>query len=263
MGTMNTSSPLMPVLFIGHGSPMNAIADNDFTRALRKLGGELPRPRSIMVVSAHWHTKSPLVNSAKNPEQIYDFFGFPPELYAVKYPCPGAPDDAQLVARTTKYLVNGTSEWGIDHAAWAVLAHLYPEADVPVFEIGIDPLMDPRSHYELGRRLASLRRSGILVIGSGNMVHNLRMMEYDTEAEPHDWAVEIDRKLASLILSGDHGTLISYREMGRNMSLAAPESDHFIPMLYALALQEDTDRVTFFHEGIQNGTVSMRSFVIG
>ena len=253
----------MPALFIGHGSPMNALADNDFTRALRSLGLRLPRPRSIMVVSAHWHTKSPLVNCARNPEQIYDFFGLPPDLYGVKYPCPGAPEDAQLAARTTKYLVNCTPEWGIDHAAWAVLAHLYPEADVPVFELGIDPAMDPRSHYELGRHLAALRRSGILVIGSGNLVHNLRMMEYEMEAEPHDWAVEIDEKLKSLILSGDHGALVNYRDMGRNMLLAAPESDHFIPLLYVLSMQEASDGITFFHEGIQHGTISMRSFVIG
>ena len=253
----------MPVLFIGHGSPMNAIADNEFTRSLSKLGGELPRPRSIMVVSAHWHTKSPVVNCAKNPEQIHDFFGFPPELYAVKYTCPGAPDDAQLVARTAKYMVTCTSEWGIDHAAWAVLAHLFPGADVPVFEMGIDPSMDPRSHYELGRRLAALRRSGILVIGSGNMVHNMNLVEYDIEAEPHDWAVEIDEKLASLIIAGDHRALVEYRGLGRNMALAAPTSDHYIPMLYALALREEADRVDFFYEGIQNGTMSMRSFVIG
>jgi 4,5-DOPA dioxygenase extradiol len=263
MSTIDTSSSLMPVLFIGHGSPMNAVSDNDFTRSLRKLGGALPRPKSIMVVSAHWHTRSPLVNSARNPEQIYDFFGFPPELYAVKYPCPGAPDDAQLVTRTTKYLVTSTSEWGIDHAAWAVLTHLYPDADVPVFEMGIDPNMDPRTHYELGQHLAPLRRSGILIIGSGNMVHNLRMMDYDMDAEPHDWAVEIDERLKSLILAGDHRALVEYKNLGGNMAMAAPESDHFIPMLYALAMQETTDRVTFFHEGIQNGTVSMRSFFIG
>lgn len=253
----------MPVLFIGHGSPMNAITDNDFTRSLGKLGGELPRPRAIMVVSAHWLTKSPVVNCAKNPEQIHDFFGFPPELYAVKYPCPGAPDEAQFVARTAGYLVTCTSEWGIDHAAWAVLVHLFPHADVPVFEMGIDPNMDPRSHYELGRRLAALRRSGILVIGSGNMVHNLRLMEYDTEAGPHDWAVEIDEKLKSLILAGDHRALVEYKDLGRNMSLAAPTSDHYLPMLYALSLREEADSVDFFYEGIQNGTVSMRSFVIG
>ena len=253
----------MPVLFIGHGSPMNAIADNDFTRSLSKLGAELPRPRSVLVVSAHWHTKSPLVNAAKNPEQIYDFFGFPPELYAVKYPCPGAPDDAQMASRTTKFMISPTPEWGIDHAAWAILKHIYPHADVPVFELGIDPNMDPRLHYDLGRQLAPLRRSGILVIGSGNLVHNLRMMEYDMESEPHDWAVEIDEKLKSLILAGEHGALIQYRDLGRNMLLAAPGSDHYVPLLYALALQETADRVTFFHEGFQHGTISMRSLVIG
>jgi 4,5-DOPA dioxygenase extradiol len=253
----------MPVLFIGHGSPMNIIMDNDFTRSLVKLGTSLPAPKSILVISAHWLARASLVTCAKNPEQLYDFFGFPPELYRYRYPCPGAPGDAQMVSRITKYMVNCSMEWGLDHASWAVLKHMYPRADIPVFEMSLNAAMDAGYHYELSRRLAPLRREGILIIGSGNIVHNLGIMDYDMEAEPQGWAVDIDEKLRSLLVNGDHSSLVNYEGLGKNMALAAPTNDHYLPMVSALGLQERDDQIYFFHEGIQHGSISMRSFLIG
>lgn len=260
---MKRSFDKMPVIFIGHGSPLNAIMENDYTDSLRALGSSLPRPRSIMVISAHWLAKATFVNCAKNPEQIYDFFGFPPELYQVRYPCPGAPDDAQMVTRATKYMVNCAVDWGLDHAAWAVLRHMYPDADIPVFEMSVCEMMDAGYHYDIGRRLGTLRREGILVIGSGNIVHNLQMMDYDMDAEPHPWAVKIDEKIKSLLLEGNHAALVNYQGLGENMRLAVPTTEHYLPMLCVLGMQEKDDEISFIHEGFQNGSISMRSFLIG
>lgn len=259
----NTSSNKMPVLFIGHGSPMNIVMDNEFTQSLSKLGRELPRPKSIMVISAHWLAKATLVTAMKNPELIYDFFGFPPELYQVKYPCPGAPEDAEKVTRVTKYMVNCSLDWGLDHASWAVLKHMYPDADIPVFEMSLCDAMEPRYHYDMGRRLSPLRREGMLIIGSGNIVHNLRQMDEDIDAEPSGWAVDIDEKIKSLLIEGNHGRLVNFDDLGRNMTLAAPTTEHFLPLLYTLGLREEDDGITFPHEGFQNGTISMRCLRIG
>lgn len=253
----------MPALFIGHGSPMNALLENDYTESLKMLNGSLPRPKSIMVISAHWLAKAPFVTCMKNPEQMYDFYGFPPELYQVTYPCPGAPDDAQLAARTTKYLVNCAYDWGLDHASWAVLKHLYPDADIPVFEMSLDMTRNMRDHYELAKHLSQLRRQGVLIIGSGNMVHNLQLIDHETDAPPAQWAVDIDEKLKSLIVKGDHAALVEYRNIGKDISLAVPTNEHYLPMIYVLGLREHDDAVAFIHEGFQNGTISMRSFKIG
>jgi 4,5-DOPA dioxygenase extradiol len=263
MDYLQKSAEKMPVLFIGHGSPMNIVMDNDFTQSLIKLGKNLPRPKSIMVISAHWLTKASLVTCMKNPEQIYDFFGFPPELYQVRYPCEGAPDAAQKVARLTKYTVNCATDWGLDHASWAILKHIYPQADIPVFEMSLNYMMDPGYHYAIGKQLGVLRREGILIIGSGNIVHNLQLIDYNMEAEPYDWAAEIDEKIKSLLLNGDHSKLVEYHKLGATISRAVPTNDHYLPMLYTLGLQEKDDKITFIHEGIQNGSISMRSFMIG
>ena len=253
----------MPVLFIGHGSPMNIITDNDFTQSLRGLGEDLPRPKSILVISAHWLAKATLVTCMKNPELIYDFFGFPPELYQVRYPCPGAPEEAEKTARVMKYMVNCSMEWGLDHASWAILKHMYPDADIPVFEMSICDAMEPGYHYDIGRRLSPLRREGILIIGSGNIVHNLQLMDYEMDAEAYDWAIEIDERLKGLLIDGDHGKLVNYKELGRNMALAAPTNEHYLPLLYTLGLQERDEGITFIHEGFQYGSVSMRCLKIG
>jgi 4,5-DOPA dioxygenase extradiol len=263
MSYAQKSSGIMPVLFIGHGSPMNIVMDNDFTRSLASLGTKLPRPKSILVISAHWLAKASLVTCMKNPEQIYDFFGFPPELYQVRYPCEGDPVVAQRVARLTGYMVNCSTEWGLDHASWAVLEHLFPDADIPVLEMSLNFMMEPDYHYNLGKQLGALRSEGVLIIGSGNMVHNLQLMEYDMEAHPYEWAVDIDEKLKSLILNGEHDKLVNYQKLGNHIARAVPTNDHYLPMLYILGLQEKNDEITFIHEGIQNGSVSMRSFMAG
>jgi len=263
MSNAQKSSGKMPVLFIGHGSPMNIIMDNGFTRSLASLGEKLPRPKSILVISAHWLAKASLVTCMKNPEQIYDFFGFPPELYQMRYPCEGDPIAAQRVARLTRYMVNCSTEWGLDHASWAVLAHMFPDADIPVIEMSLNYMMDPEYHYNLGKQLGALRSEGVLIIGSGNIVHNLRLMEYDMDARPYEWAVDIDETLKSLILNGEHDRLVNFQNLGRHIDLAVPTNDHYLPMLCVLGLQEKNDGIAFIHEGIQNGSISMRCFMIG
>lgn len=253
----------MPALFVGHGSPMNIILDNGFTRSLRDLAGELPRPEAILVVSAHWLTEGIQVTGSEQPGIIYDFYGFPEELYRITYPCPGSPGIARSAGEAVKSKpVNVDASRGLDHAAWAVLIHMYPGADIPVLELSLDLRMEPRRHFDLGAELAGLRGQGVLVIGSGNLVHNLHMMEYDSDARPFPWAVEADSLIRDLLESRNHEALVNYRGLGRAMSLAAPTADHYLPLLYIAGMRSANDGLTFFHEGIQHGSVSMRSFII-
>jgi 4,5-DOPA dioxygenase extradiol len=261
----------MPVLFIGHGSPMNIILDNSYTRSLSALGRQLPRPKAIMVVSAHWLTNGTRVTCTKKPKTIYDFYGFPDELYALDYPSPGAPHEAQAVTETvTDVPVSCDREWGLDHASWAVLRHLYPAADIPVFEMSLDYSFNEwhpkplQYHYDLARKLSVLRRRGVLIIGSGNIVHNLSIIDFeDMNAEPYAWALEFDERVKKHLLARNHRDLIRYDGNGKASALAVPTLDHYLPMIYAIALQEKDDEVTFTHEGIQNASVSMRCFRIG
>lgn len=261
----------MPVLFIGHGSPMNIILDNSYTRSLAELGRSLPRPRAIMVVSAHWLTKGTFVTCMERPGTIHDFYGFPEELYSLRYPSPGAPDEAQLVTELVKNVKVGCSrEWGLDHASWAVLRHLYPRADIPVFEMSLaytynewhpKPL---QHHYDLGRELAELRNRGVLVIGSGNVVHNLGLLDFENiDAPVFDWAAEFDEKVKTSLLDGDDEALVRYQELGKSSLLAAPTLDHYLPLIYTIALREKNEPLVFTHEGFQYGSVSMRCFRIG
>jgi len=261
----------MPVLFIGHGSPMNIILDNSYTRSLSALGRQLPRPKAIMVVSAHWLTNGTRVTCTKKPMTIYDFYGFPDELYALDYPSPGAPHEAQAVTETvTDVPVSCDREWGLDHASWAVLRHLYPAADIPVFEMSLDYSFNEwhpkplQYHYDLARELSVLRRKGVLIIGSGNIVHNLGIINFeDMDAEPYAWALEFDERVKKNLLARNHRDLIRYDGNGKASALAVPTLDHYLPMIYAIALQEKDDELTFIHEGIQNASVSMRCFRIG
>ncbi len=260
----------MPVLFIGHGSPMNIIMDNSYTRALTMLGRELPRPKAIMVVSAHWLTTGTAVTCAERPRTIHDFYGFPHELYTQQYPCPGAPDAARTVIETVRSVpVAADRQWGLDHASWAVLRHIYPAADIPVFEMSLDYRFNERTpkplryHYDLAAELSSLRRQGVLIIGSGNVVHNLGIIEFETDAKPYEWAVEFDGQVRDCLLNRRHEDLIEYRTMGKAAELGVPTLDHYLPMIYAIGLQEQDDPLTFIHEGIQNASVSMRCFRIG
>jgi 4,5-DOPA dioxygenase extradiol len=267
-----SSGSRMPALFIGHGSPMNMVLANGFTRSLADLGPRLPRPEAIMVISAHWLTHGTFVGCMEKPRLIHDFSGFPEELYRVKYDCPGAPAPARQVTGLdgARGLIRCDTMWGLDHASYAVLRHLFPAADIPVFEMSLDYSFNdwhPKQvsyHYKLGRRLRPLRDMGILVIGSGNMVHNLDLVDFaNMDAPPFDWAAEADGRMRSHLLAGDHRELVDYLSMGEAASLAIPTLDHYLPMIYTLALQEEGEEIGFIHEGFQNGSVSMRSFRIG
>jgi 4,5-DOPA dioxygenase extradiol len=261
----------MPVLFIGHGSPLNIILKNDFTSALAKLGKELPKPEAIMVISAHWLTRGTYVTCMERPRTIYDFYGFPQELYEIEYPSPGAPGQAGLVKELIKKApVKCNSDWGLDHASWAVLKHMYPEADIPVFEMSLDYSFNEwnpkplQYHYELASGLAGLREKGILIIGSGNVVHNLGLIDFrNMDAKTYDWAVEFDEKLKFNLLHKNHRELINYKDMGEEAYLAVPTLDHYLPMIYAIALQGKNEPLTFVYEGFQNASISMRCFMIG
>ncbi|MDD1663946.1 MAG: 4,5-DOPA dioxygenase extradiol [Methanomicrobiales archaeon] len=261
----------MPVLFIGHGSPMNMVLSNRFTKSLAELGPSLPVPKAIMVISAHWLTHGTFVSCGEKPRMIYDFFGFPPELSKVKYECRGAPRYAKLATDSTgkRGTIRCDDAWGLDHASYSILRHMFPAADIPVFEMSLDYSFNDwhpkpvRYHYELGKGLAALRREGVLIIGSGNMVHNLDLIDFsDMDAAPLDWAVEMDAGMRSRLLAGEHGHLVDYLSLGRGASLAVPTLDHYLPMIYALALQEEGERIRFIHEGFQNASISMRSFCI-
>ena len=252
-----------PVLFIGHGSPMNIIYKNDYTKSLQKLGTSLPKPDAILVVSAHWLTEGTFVCSADTPKQIYDFYGFPDELYAVQYHPPGARAFAGSIARELRSdNIQLNAEWGIDHASWAVLTHMYPMADIPVFEMSIDVLKNEVEHYTLGKKLSFLRRKNILILGSGNIVHNLRQIDFDENAKPFPWAIDFDEYIKDALLRKDHDRLIRYKELSSAGRLAVPTNDHYLPFLYSAALQEENEQIEFTHESIQNGSMSMRCFII-
>ena len=258
----------MPVLFLGHGSPMNAIEENEFVAGFRKVGRELPPPKAVLCISAHWETKGTFVTAMQNPRTIHDFGGFPKALFDVQYPAPGSPELAKetrdLVKKTTVGL--DESQWGLDHGAWSVIKHLYPKADVPVIQMSLDYSQSPQYHYELARELAALRRKGVLIVGSGNMVHNLRMVAWDrlNDAEyGFDWALEAREKMNSLIRSGDHKPLINFRTQGKAFDLSIPTPEHFLPLLYVLALQEKGEQTTLFNDRAIAGSLTMTSVRVG
>ncbi len=258
----------MPALFIGHGSPINVISNNEFTRSLEKLGRTLPKPRAILVVSAHWLTNGTFVTCVDKPEMIYDFYGFPKEMYEIIYPSHGAPDCAKSLVKSNDS-INCSSQRGLDHASWAILKHMYPKADIPVFEMSLDYSFNDwhpkpvQYHYDLASKLVELRNNGVLIIGSGNLVHNLNLADYDMYAKPYDWAVEFDQKVKLNIINGNMDNLINFESMGPSAPYAVPTLDHYLPMVYTIALHEESEPITFTYEGFQNGSVSMRCFQIG
>jgi 4,5-DOPA dioxygenase extradiol len=260
-------TPRMPVLFVGHGSPMNAIEENEFVEGWRNLGKTIPRPKAILCISAHWETKGTYVTSVQKPETIHDFGGFPKALYEVQYPAPGSPELAQETKRAITTIVVGLDEkWGLDHGAWSVIRRIYPEADIPVIEMSLDYSQGPQYHYELGKQLASLRNKGVLIIGSGNLVHNLRMVAWDKMNEPEygfDWAIQANDKFKQLIQSGNHKDLINYNTLGREVQLAIPTPDHYLPLLYTLALKAENEPVLFFNDKPVMGSLTMTSVRIG
>jgi len=253
-----------PALFLGHGSPMNIILENTFTESLVQLGRRIPPPKAILVVSSHWQTKGTFVTAAKDPQIIYDFYGFPQELYDVTYPCPGARGQIDELATVFQNAGIGyDNERGLDHAAWAVLKHMYPNANIPTMELSLDYGKSPQEHYNLAKKLAPLREQGVLIIGSGNIVHNLRVIDWNIDAEPYKWAIDFDTIVRKYIVEQKHDHLIKYEKMGNDASLAVPTNEHYLPMLYTLGLQADDEQVEFCYEGFQNASMSMRCFSVG
>ncbi|MEZ5002146.1 MAG: 4,5-DOPA dioxygenase extradiol [Chitinophagales bacterium] len=255
----------MPVLFLGHGSPMNAIEENEFVAGFRKVGKEITKPNAILCISAHWETKGTFVTAMQHPPTIHDFGGFPQALFDVQYPAPGSPE----LAQATQQLVTSThvgldDKWGLDHGAWSVIKHLYPNADIPVIQMSIDYTQPGRYHYALAKEISSLREKGVLIIGSGNMVHNLRMVAWNklNQAYAFDWATEANEKMKSHILNGDHQPLIDFRSQGKAFHLAIPTPEHYLPLLYTLALADPKEQISLFNDKPVGGSLTMTSLKI-
>jgi len=255
----------MPVLFIGHGNPMNAIYNNPFTKTLASVGESLKKlnPAAILVVSAHWLSNGTRVTVSPNPPTIHDFGGFPDELFQVQYPATGAPE----LAVFTKNLITSTpvsedNKWGLDHGAWSILKHMFPLADIPVFQLSLDYKQPPQWHFDLGNELKPLREKGVIIIGSGNIVHNLYMVDFSETVKAFPWAIEFDENVKTKLLNKDFNALIDYKNLG-NSYLAVPSNDHYLPMMYSLGLAYNNEELKFIYEEIQNATISMRAFKIG
>lgn len=258
----------MPILFLGHGSPMYAITDTEFGRKIHSLGEQLPKPHAILCVSAHWETRGTWLTAMSQPRTIHDFGGFPQALFDVQYPAPGSPELAQATQGliTTAQAGLDEGEWGLDHGTWAVIRHLYPNADIPVVQLSLDRFKSPQAHYDLAKELAALRRKGVLIVGSGNIVHNLRLLAWDrdeTQAFGFDWALETDQKVKEAILSGNHPYLVDFRNNGEGFKLSIPTAEHYLPLLYTLALQEPSDQVQIFNDKPVQGALTMTSVAIG
>ncbi|MBV8782941.1 MAG: 4,5-DOPA dioxygenase extradiol [Gammaproteobacteria bacterium] len=250
---------LQPTLFLGHGNPLNALTQNEWTRAWAQLGRELPRPQAVLSVSAHWYLPELAVTAMAQPRTIHDFRGFPPELYAVGYPAPGAPKLAERIRRLLAPLpVTADQSWGLDHGTWSVLCHLYPQADIPVVQLSIDGREPPRFHYDLGRRLSALRAEGVLILGSGDVVHNLRLFGWGSSpVAPYDWALRFEQQVREYLAAGKHEALIDYGSLGEDAWLSVPTPEHYLPLLYVMGAAGRESPVSFPVTGIQGGSVSM------
>ena len=258
---------VMPVLFIGHGSPMNGIEDTAFSRRWSQMAKEIPTPKAVLVVSAHWFTKGTKITAMDFPKTIHDFGGFPQELFDVQYPAPGNP----LLAKETAELLHSAHvefdhDWGLDHGAWTIIRHMYPEANIPVLQLSIDYTKGPQYHYDLAKELNVLRKKGVLIIGSGNMVHNLRMVAWDRLNDPeyaYDWAIQMNNKFKELIKAGNHKPLINYSSLGKEAMLAIPTPEHYLPLMYTLGLKSSKDDISFFNDKAVGGSLTMTSVKIG
>lgn len=255
----------MPTVFFGHGNPMNAISQNDYTEAWAEIGRTIPRPKAILCVSAHWYIPAVAVTAMEKPRTIHDFGGFPQELFAAQYPAPGSPELATRVQELLgESVIADDRHWGLDHGTWSVLVHVFPEADIPVAQLSINETETAEFHYRTAKRLSVLRDEGVLIIGSGNLVHNLHTYAWGRHnVEPFDWALRFEEKARALILTGDHAPLIEYESFGRDAMLSAPTPDHYLPLLYILALKRDGEKVTFPVEGFDGGSISMLTLQIG
>jgi 4,5-DOPA dioxygenase extradiol len=255
----------IPAIFFGHGNPLNALAANSYTAAWAALGRSVPRPRAVLAISAHWYIPYSAVTANTAPPTLHDFGGFPRELYQVQYPAPGSPELARRVQELLGTVsVKSDESWGLDHGTWAVLKHVFPQADIPVVQLGIDGTQPPRFHYELGKRLAPLREEGILVVGSGNLVHNLTAYAWGgREVQPFDWAVRFEEQVIKALLQDDAEALVDYGRFGRDALLSVPTPDHYLPLLYVLGLRRKQDRISFAVRGVDGGSVSMLAIQIG
>lgn len=258
---------LMPVLFIGHGSPMNGIEDTAFSRGWKKMASEIPVPAAVLVVSAHWFTRGTLITAMDFPKTIHDFGGFPQALFDVQYPAPGNPS---LAKETASMIVSTQVEldhdWGLDHGTWTVVRHMYPEANIPVLQLSIDYTKGPQFHYDLAKELYALRKKSVLIIGSGNMVHNLRMVAWDKlneEQYGYDWAIQMNNQFKGLIESRDHQPLINYTRLGKEALLAIPTPEHYLPLMYTLGVGTEKDAISFFNDKAVGGSLTMTSVKIG
>lgn len=252
----------MPVVFVGHGNPMHAIWNNAFTQALGKLGASLPRPRAILCVSAHWLTEGTWVTHMARPKTIHDFRGFPKELFEVRYPAPGSPavaDEVRALVESPEISPDGI-QWGLDHGAWAILKHMYPKADVPVVQLSINLQSPPAYHFDLGMKLRPLRDKGILILGSGNVVHNLKLVNFAPEAKPYPWAVEFDDWVKERLGAFDYATLVNEALSSEAGKLSIPTPDHWYPLLYVLGAGDGKDHLRFDFEGIESASLSLRTF---
>jgi 4,5-DOPA dioxygenase extradiol len=265
-GGLEQKDYLMPALFIGHGSPMNGIRQNEFSDHWKKMATEIPTPAAVLVVSAHWFTKGTRITSMDFPKTIHDFGGFPQELFDVQYKAPGNP---HLAKETVELLhsahVELDHDWGLDHGTWTIVRHMYPEANIPVLQLSIDYTKGPQYHYELAKELYALRRKGVLIIGSGNMVHNLKMVVWDRIDKGeygYDWAIQINDKFKHLIKAGDYKPLINYESLGREAMLAIPTPEHYLPLMYTLGLKGNKDEVSFFNDKAVAGSLTMTSVML-
>ena len=255
-----TQEEKTPLLFIGHGSPMNGIEENEFSEHWTQLGREITPPKAVLCISAHWFTNGTYITAMESPKTIHDFYGFPKPLFDVQYPAPGSP----TLAKETASLIHKTSvvldhEWGLDHGTWSVVRRMYPEAKIPVLQLSIDYTKDPQFHYELAKELSSLRKKGVLIIGSGNMVHNLGIMNWQLKDTGYDWAIEMNEKFKSLIANGDFTPLIRYESLGKAAKLSIPTPEHYLPLIYVLGLREEKESISFFNDKTLMGSISMTS----
>jgi 4,5-DOPA dioxygenase extradiol len=254
---------LMPAMFVGHGSPMNAIEQNEFSQTWLIEAQKLPNPKAILCISAHWFTRGTYVAITPKPETIHDFGGFPKALFDKQYPSPGAPDLAHFTKEIIKTAdVKEDNEWGLDHGTWSILAQMYPMANIPVYQLSIDYTKPPAYHYQIGKELLALRKKGVLIIGSGNIVHNLGMIDFRNQDAAYDWAIEFDEKIKNLLINGDHQGVINYEALGKAAKLSVPSNDHYLPLLYTIGLQQKNEGISFFNEKNTMGSISMRSVKI-
>ena len=256
---------IMPAIFFGHGNPMNAVMNNNYTEGWRRMGKQTPKPKAILSISAHWFVPETGVTISTAPRTIHDFGGFPRELYQVQYPAPGDPELARRVKTLLEPLqVNLDNSWGLDHGTWSVLRHVYPAADVPVVQLSIDETQPSSFHFEIGRKLAPLRDEGILIVGSGNLVHNLHAYAWGRHVpDPYDWAIRFENEAKEMMLAGEYKPLINYETLGPEASLSIPTPDHYLPLLYVIATRQQGEVITFPIEGVDGGSISMLSVQIG